>query len=388
MSSEKVRLLQFVTDFNIGGTERQVLNLALGLDSSRFELHMACFRRQGKLAQELEGQGLPFSEYGIGRLWGPQTFRQQLRFLLYLKRRRIQIVHTYGFYPNVFAIPAAAVARRAVIIASIRDTGVLLTPARKRVQKLACRPADCIVANAEAVRQWLISEGYDPKKITVIQNGIAVSRFVRRNGNGKLHQELGLPSGSPLVAVLSRLNQLKGVQHFLEAARLAAERSPQVRFLILGDGTYRGELERYAALLGLGERVVFTGFRTDVPEVLSEVSVSVLPSFSEGLSNVLLESMAAGVPVVATRVGGNPEVVQDGVTGFLVPPGNPEALAHAIRQVLENPELASRFGCAGKQRVMEQFSLQRMVEKTQRLYVNLLDRCKGRKAGSPRGEQA
>ena len=128
--------------------------------------------------------------------------------------------------------------------------------------------------------------------------------------------------------------------------------------------------------LGIGGRVVFTGFRLDVPELLSEVAISVLPSLSEALPNVVLESMAAGVPVVATRVGGNPEVVEEGVTGLLVPPQDPAALAKAICRLLENPELASRYGRAGKQRIAEQFSLERMVRQTETLYLDLIRKAR------------
>src|SRR5256886_4183628 len=141
------------------------------------------------------------------------------------------------------------------------------------------------------------------------------------------------------------------------------------------DSPYKRELEGYAVQLGLGERVVFAGFRLDVPEILAEVAVSVLPSLSEGLSNVLLESMAAGAPVVATRVGGNPEVVEDGETGLLVPPRDPAALAQAICRLLDSPELASRFGQAGRERVIKSFSLERMVQKTESLYLDLLNRA-------------
>ncbi len=374
MPAEKIKLLNFMTDFNIGGTERQVLNFAGNIDSSRFELHLACFRRRGGLAKEIEEHRLHFQEYEIDGFLDAKTFWQQLRLARYLRRHRIQIVHAYGFYANVFALPAAALSRAPLIVASIRDTGDLLTPAQQRVQKVACRFADRIVANAEAVRQRLIADGYDPAKIAVIRNGIALSRFESQKGN--LRQEFSLPAGAPLVAVVSRLNQLKGIEHFLEAAAVLAERFPKARFLVVGYGiseTYRKELEAYTHRLRLGGRVVFTGFRLDVPQILAEVAVSVLPSLSEGLSNALLESMAAGVPVVATRVGGNPEIVEEGVTGLLVPPRDSGALARAVGAILEDTELASRLGRAGRERVTRYFSVERMVRETERFYIELLE---------------
>jgi len=384
MQQNRIKLLKFVPNFGVGGTERQFSNLALALDPSRFELSFACLRRWGKYLDVLEPWQRTMAEYKIQSLYYPHSFAQQLRLARSLRRDRIQILHTYNFYANVFAIPAAWLAGVAVIVASIRETGAYLTPMQKRVQKFVCRYADCVLVNADAVKQWLVAQGYRREQIVVIRNGIDLSRFGTRNGSGQLRQELGLPARAPLVAVLARLNQMKGIEYFLEAAAVIAGRCPDARFLIVGsnliprddtaveDVAYRRELESSVVRLGLDGRVVFTGMRLDVPEILSALSVSVLPSLSEGLSNTLLESMAAGVPVVATRVGGNPEVVEEGVTGLLVPPRDPAALAKAICQLLENPELASRFGQAGRQRVAKLFSLEKMVRETEQLYLALL----------------
>jgi L-malate glycosyltransferase len=382
----RIRLLQFITNFGVGGTETHVMNLAQGLPSSRFELHFACLKRSGELLKEIEAIWRPLVEYPINCLYNHNALIEQLKFAKYIKRNRIHIVQTYGFYPNVFAIPAARLAGTPIIVASIRDTVDFLTPMQRRVQKFICRLADRIVVNAEAIRQRLIADGYPQDQVTVIPNGIHLSRFARNGGSSRLRNELGLPPHAPLVAVLARLNRMKGVEYFLEAATIVCRRFPEARFLIVGEGRtvvnnqvvdspYKGEMEDYAVRLGLGERVVFTGLRRDVPEVLSEAAVSVLPSLSEGLSNTLLESMAVGVPVVATRVGGNPEVVQDGVTGLLIPPRDPAALAQAICRLLEDPQLARRFGAAGQQRVSAHFSIEQMVSKTERLYVELLKRA-------------
>jgi glycosyltransferase involved in cell wall biosynthesis len=383
MLPNRIKLLKFVTllGYRNGGTENHAMNLVQALDPSRFDMHLACLRRWGHLPKEIEARQIPLVQYEVNRLYGPRALKQQLRFARYIRHSQIEIVNTYGFYANVFAIPAARLAGVRVIIASIQDIGAYLTPTKKRLQKLICRWADCIVANAEAVRQWLIAEGYNPAKITVIRTCTDLSKFANKTSGTGLRQELGLPPLSPLVAVLSRLDRVKGIEYFLEAAAMVARRVPEARFLVVGDATkqvdgdYRKELERRADRLGLGARIRFTGLRHDVPDILAEVAVSVLPSLSEGLSNVLLESMAAGVPVVATTVGGNPEAIEDGVTGLLVPPRDPGALAQAICRLLDSPELASRFGQAGRERVIERFSLERMVQETESLYLDLLNRA-------------
>jgi glycosyltransferase involved in cell wall biosynthesis len=377
MTSDRVRLLKFVTDFRIGGTERQFVTLVRRLDPHLFDVHLAAQLERGDLRGQLDERAHPLLTYPIDSLYSPRTIAQQLRFARDLRKRRIEIVHTYGFYPNVFATAPAKLAG-AVMIASIRDQGDMWRPAQLRAQRFVLRWADAIIVNASAVKDVLVRAGYDARRIEVIRNGLDLSRFEARAPQGKLRRELGLPSRGPLVAALCRLHQIKGVEHFLEAAVILCRRFPDVRFLVAGDGYHRQALERHAADLGLGSRVIFTGLRHDVPEFLQQVNVSVLPSLSEALSNTLLESMAAGVPVVATRVGGNPEVVEDGVTGFLVPPREPEALAASIGRLLEHPQLAQAMGRAGRERAAEHFSLQRLTQETESLYLRLLMKSRHR----------
>jgi glycosyltransferase involved in cell wall biosynthesis len=383
-SRDRIRVLQFLSNFAIGGTERQVVNLARGLDPTRFEVHFGCLRQWGELLGDATESGISVAEYRITNLYNARAIRERLRLAQDLKRARIEVVHTYNFYGNVFAIPAARLAGVPVLVASIRGLDVDLTPLKRRAQRLVCRLAHRIVVNAEAVRQNLIADGYDPGKIVVIRNGIDLSRFRSLRGDGRLRQQLGLPPQAPLVATFARLIPLKGLEYFLEAAALVSQRVADARFLVVGDylakqngeivsdGTYRNELVQYAARLGLDGRVTFTGFRRDVPDLLSEIAVSVLPSVGEGLSNSILEAMAVGVPVVATDVGGNREAIQDGVTGFVVPPRDAPALARGICQFLEDGGLASRFASAGRQRVAEHFSLERMVRDTEGFYMNLV----------------
>jgi L-malate glycosyltransferase len=367
----RVRLLKFVTDFHIGGTERQFVTISRLLDPSLFDLSLACLRKRGPFLTQIEASGLPLTAYPISSLHGVGTLRMAWRLMRDLRRRRVEIVHTYGFYPNLFATVAAKMAG-AIAIASIRDQGDMWSPLQRRAQRWVLRLADAVVVNADAVRRQLVSEGYDERRVTVIRNGVEVSRFDPRPAEGGLRAELGLPPRTPIVAALCRLHEVKGVEHFLEAAVALSRRFPEVRFVVAGDGYHRAALERYSVQLGLTGRVLFVGFRHDVPAFLSDVQVSVLPSLSEALSNTLLESMAAGVPAVATRVGGNPEVVEHGVTGFLVPPREPEALAAAVARLLEQPALAQAMGRAGRQRALESFSLERLTAETESLYIRLL----------------
>jgi len=398
---DPVRLLQFVTLFASGGTERQVMNLAYGLDRARFDVHLACFKRWGDFLERIVASGRPLAEYAVDRIYSPHGLWQAARFARDLRRERIDVVHTYGFKVNVFGIPAARLSGARVVVAGIRDTCDQLTAAQRRLQRLVCRMADVVAVNAEAIKSCLVADGYDPASVAVIHNGIELSRFDRPPQPGRVRRELGLPAEAPLVAVLARLHPVKGIEYFLEAAAAVASGFPSARFLVVGQGCilrdgvivetpYKRQLEAAAERLGLAGRVVFTGFRLDIPDLLAEVAVSVLPCIgNEGLSNSVLESMAAGVPVVATTVGGNPEAVEDGVSGLLVPPRDAEALARAIGAVLADPALAARLGHAARERVARHFSEAEMVRQTERLYVSLLAARRAgvrwRRAAAPAG---
>ena len=374
-----IRLMTVVPTLLCGGTESQVMTLCRALDPSRFDLDFACLRRLGPFVEELEDRQLPLTEYRLGSFYSLTAVAQQAKFARHLTRRGIQIVHAYSFYGNVFALPPARMAGTPAVIASIRDLGLYLTPRQRLVQRHVCRLADRIVVNADAVKDWLVREGYDPAKIVVIPNGVDLTRFSGPREPGRIAAELGLPVTTPLVAVVSRLTRMKGLEQFIEAAAVVARRFPGARFLIVGetpphDASYLDQLKSLAGRLHIADRVIFTGLRSDVPALLASVAVAAMPSLNEALSNALLEAMAAGAPVVATRVGGTPEALSDGETGLLVPPADVPALAAAITRLLETPLLAKRLGRAARLVVEDRFSIDRMVMNTQLLYRELLTR--------------
>lgn len=388
-TGRRVRLLKFVTAFASGGTERQFVNLAVGLDRERFDVRFGCLKRFGQLIDELDARQIAVDEYPIRSFYRPSAWAAQCRLARDLRAAQVDIVHAYNFYGNVFAVPAARLAGVPVVVASIRDMGVYLDAAQRRVQRWACRFADRILVNAGAIKRWLVQDGYDGDRIDVIPNGIDLRRFSEPSPDASTRRSLGLADDAPLVLVVSRLVPRKGIEHFLEAASRVGSRVPDARFVIVGEPAapagdaspgYLAELERHADRVGVRGKVIFTGLRRDVASLMAEATVSVLPSLSEGLSNVLLESMATGAPVVATRVGGAPDVVQDGTTGLLVPPGSPAELARAILTMIEQPRLAARLGAAGRRVVAARFSIDRMVEATERAYLSLLARSPRRRA--------
>ena len=379
MAAQPVPVLKVVPTLMCGGTENQFMALTRSVDPSKFALEFACLRRWGGFVSEIDERGIPLREYGISTFFSVHALMQQAKLARHIRRTGIQIVHAYNFYGNVFGIPPARLAGAPVVIASIRDRGAYLTPKQKAVQRHVCRMADCILVNADAVSDWLVEQGYSPARIVVIRNGVELERFRHPADPALLRRELGVPEGAPLVTVVSRLHRLKGIEHFIEAAAIVGRRFPDARFLVVGetnpnDRPYLAELTALAEQAGIAGRAIFAGLRTDTPDILAASNISVMPSLNEALSNVLLESMAAGTPVVATRVGGTPEAIEDGVNGTLVPPADPAALADAIALLLADPELAARWGQAGRERAQQRFSMERMVGATEDLYHSLLER--------------
>jgi glycosyltransferase involved in cell wall biosynthesis len=382
--STRIKLLKFVALFAYGGTERQFSNLALNLDPDRFELSFGCIHRTGQFLPPIEQRGIPIHEYPMRRFLSARGARQELRFARHIARERLDIVHSYNFYANMFALPAAWMAGAPVIIASIRDEGAYMTDRQIVAQKHACRLADVVAVNAESIKRWLIRTGYRASNIVVIPNGIETSRFVDMRPRWELRTALGIPRDVPVVAMFARLIKKKGVDHMVDAAMALHEKWPDVRFLVVGaaptvdagatpeEAAFVDGLKQRVADRGLQERILFTGFRNDVPELMSVIDVSVLPSMSEGLSNSVLESMAAGRATISTDVGGMREAMQDGVSGMLVPPHDVGAVVQAVDRLLAEPALARRLGAEGRRVVFDRYSIDRMVRSTERLYTSLL----------------
>jgi glycosyltransferase involved in cell wall biosynthesis len=381
----RVRLIKVVPTLLCGGTENHFMTLSRALDPARFTVSFACLRRWGPFVAELMERRIPLEEYRVSTFRSMNALVQQARFARHVRRNHIQIVHTYSFYGDVFAVPPARFAAP-VVVASIRDRGPYLTPMQRRVQRHVCRLADRVLVNAEAVRTWLVDEGYAPSNILVIPNGIDLRRFAEGANRAEVRRSLGVADTARLVAVVSRLSRLKGLEDFLDAAAVVAATYPDARFLLVGEPSpiknreYLDELAARAARLGITDRVIFTGLRSDVPALLAAVDVSVMPSLNEALSNVLLESMAAGAPVVATNVGGTAEALVNGDNGLLIPPADPRALAEAIVQLLRHPSLARELGDRGRRTVSTRFSLDRMVASTEAVYDDLLTRKQRRAA--------
>jgi glycosyltransferase involved in cell wall biosynthesis len=260
-------------------------------------------------------------------------------------------------------------------ITSRRDLGFKRKKIYNKVFRFSSKDCKKCIANCYAVKDKMTQQGSLPDgKIEVIYNGLDLSIYQKSHNDKVLRKELGVEDDVPLVGMIANFNfEIKGHRCFLEAAKGVMEKVRDVEFLLVGDGPLRNQYKEMAQNIGIKEKVHFLGERPDVPAILSHLAVSVLSSTSEGFSNVILESMAAGRPVIATKIGGSPEIVVDGVTGYLVPPGDSLAMAEAITELLQDPDKARAMGSAGRKVVKEKFTVETMVKKYEELYASLLE---------------
>jgi len=299
---------------------------------------------------------------------------QLFRLAIFLRRGRFQIVHSHDLFSNLMGIPAAVIARVPVIISSRRDLAHLdwYQGGRRIWLRLLHSLSTAVLTNANAIRESLLSEGHlSPQKVRVIHNGVDIEKF----GHGFRDRSWLMPGREQekwIVLVGNMHSDVKGHRWLIAAAAPISREFPQTRFVFVGDGAQREDFERQVRELGLEEHFSFLGLRDDVPRILSCCDIAVLPSKAEGLPNAVLEYLAAGLPTVASRVGGNAEIVQDGKTGLLVPPQDSSSLAEAVLRLMRNPEFADTLAKNGREYVASHFSFQRMIENTDQLYTELL----------------
>jgi glycosyltransferase involved in cell wall biosynthesis len=347
-----------LNSFDPGGTEHQMTELICRIDRKIFAVHAVCLIDQGALRSRVLDAGIPIVPFRLRGFAKPATAVEMLRFARWCRSRHIRIVHACDFYANIFALPAAWLARVPVRLASRRDVSI---PERRsahlRLQHLAYSFAHRIVVNSGAAADRLADEGVARARVAHIANGLDLARYAP-----------GAQRGGRVVTTVANLRPGKGHDVLLDAAALVLAHHPDVRFQIVGDGSRRAELERHAAALGITAQVAFRGHSADVPAVLRESDVFAFPSFMEASPNAVLEAMAAALPIVASNVGGIPEVVTHGRNGLLVPPRNAQALAAGIVRVLDDPAHAAALGTAARQTAADNFSFERMVAEFERLY--------------------
>jgi glycosyltransferase involved in cell wall biosynthesis len=376
MSGPRPLVLLLGDTLNLGGTEGQFAEVACGLDRSRWDLHVSCVSAEGPLRVRLEAVGLQPWSLGPSSFKSPGLAVAILRLAAHLRRHAVRLVHCFDFYSNIVGVPAARLAGTPAVIASQRDMGDLRSRSQQSIHSMALGLATHILVNSEAIAARLThTRAARHSRLGVVPNGVDLMRFapVAPPSNS---------SGLTTVATLANLRPEKGLVQLLEAAAIVRRRAPRARFVIWGDGPLRSDLEAQIRTLGLTGSVEMRGATREPAEVLKQCQIFVLPSLSEACSNVVLEAMATGLPVVGTQVGGTPGLVDDHRTGLLVPPDNAPALAQAILRLLEAPAIATEMGAQGRARAVAEFGMDRMHERIDSFYCRALGTVQG--APTPR----
>lgn len=358
------------------GTERLVPALASGLDRTRFEPHVCCFEDSPRLA--VLARQMPVGLFPLTRVHSPAGLKQAWRFRRYLKRNHIDLLHSFMPKSDIFGVLSSMGLRSVAVVTSRLNTGYWYTPRLVRLYRILNSSTTRILTNSEIAKQVVLDVERAPAgKITVWYPGVDLTRYGRSAGDPHAALALGIPEARLVVGIVANYREVKDLPLFLRAAGKVAAAIPESVFLLVGSGELKAELERLTMSLGLAGRVFFSDGRGAVPDYLARMSVACLSSKSEGLPNAILEYMAAGLPVVATDVGGNAELIEDGKNGFLVRSRDPEAFAHPIIELLRNHELRERMGQGGLARAQARFDLAGAVRRLEDFYRSTAAEARG-----------
>jgi sugar transferase (PEP-CTERM/EpsH1 system associated) len=362
----KIRIVHLVYSFDTGGMEKGICT-TINHRSNDFEHIIVCLTSSGEMVRHLP-EGTPV--IAMGKKPG-----NSLRFLVELSRllKRLQpaVVHTRN-WSGIDGIFAARLAGIRTIVHGEHGWGMDdpygKNPKRRWIRRIADLGVCEYTCVSKQMKDWLENDIKVRSPVTQIYNGIDTNKFrpAEKGEKGSLRRKLNLPEDTPIIGVVARLDPIKNHRSLFRAFETVRTVLPEACLLVVGDGPERKSLESQA-----GDGVIFLGNRSDVPEILRALDLFVLPSLNEGISNTILEAMATGTPVVATRVGGNPELVEDECTGILVKPGDFQSMASAILRYLEHADLRARHSEAGRQSVLKRFSIEAMVRSYEAIYRRL-----------------
>jgi sugar transferase (PEP-CTERM/EpsH1 system associated) len=362
-----VRLLHVIDELALGGTELAMVRLARHLDPQRFQSQVCAFI-PGPVEAELQAAALPYTILPKRRAFDLPLL---LKLRASLKREGVQLVHCRSLQGILYG-GLAAVLARVPFVCSIHGENTLRLQRAAPILRWSARCSRAFITVSESLKNLTAQTvGIPRERITVIYNGVDLNNFVQL-GDADAMCHPSSASRSLMVGCVGMLRPVKGHRYLIEAIAVVREQVPHVHLCLVGDGPLHQELNDLCQTLGMGDNVSLLGKRDDVHALLRQFDVFALPSLSEGISNALLEAMSAGLPAVATNVGGNPEIVQHGVTGLLVPPQDSRALADALLQVLSDPDARQTMGRKGRERVEAHFSLPGMAQRYGEIYEQAL----------------
>lgn len=363
-----IKILFFTVDSRIGGTEKMILSLAASLPKDEFSVSILTIKPDGPLHEMARASGITAYTLGIGSR--TNGFLAPLRLFRFLLKNRFDVLHTFLFLANNLGRVMGWAANVPLIIGSQRSTDYWRRPYHNLLDRTTAPFCRIVVSNSQAGRNMLMRKvGMAPEKVCVIPNGIPAAAPMPRE---KAREMLGFSGEAILIGAAGNLRVPKGYHYLLPAFREVTLKYPDAKLLIAGEGPLKKELERFGRGMGLAGKIFFLGFLKELTPFYSGIDLFVMPSLWEGMPVALLEALSYGIPVVATRVSGIPEVVTDGAEGFLVEPANPQQIATRILELLDNPEKRVEMGMRGKARAEGDFSVEKMIDAYANLYRELI----------------
>lgn len=368
-----IRVMHLSDTLQFGGLERIIGNFAAYLDPKVYEFSACALDADGVFGEEIRAMGLPV--YVLDKKHGVDMSLPLALYRLF-RAKRIDILHTHNFSPLLYAaIPARLAGVKVLVHTEHARTKFPDIKRRMVAERWLSYIVDIITAVSPQVKRDLVDyEKISPDRVQLIWNGIDTAPSASSVNPADLRRALGIVRESHIVGVCCRLTAQKGVIHLLQAAPAILAKHPDTVFLVVGEGDLRGVLEQAAADLRLPGKVIFTGFRSDVSDILRILDMYVLPSLYEGTPLGLLEAMLARKVVVVTKVGSNSEIIEDGISGRVIEPGCPDQLADAVNSLLSSPGERERMAGLAYERVRSKFSLDRMMGEYDTLYQTLLDK--------------
>jgi glycosyltransferase involved in cell wall biosynthesis len=369
-----MKILHLISSSGLLGAERVLLEIAEYSKQAGLKVGIGVFQNMQnpnlELAEVAKGQGFDVQVFPCNGRFDKKTIRM---IKDYMDKSGVQILHSHNYKSNFYG-------RKALSNNNIKwvvtNHGRRFGPKLMLYNLLDCfvvRHADRVVAVSKKIVSRMKLAGIDSKKIFLIENGVNLERFRDNIPPDSIRESLKIKKEALVVGTVGALTKEKGHSYLLKAIPKVVQRFPEVIFLFVGDGRERPNLEDIASKLGIADKVVFAGMRKDVPEILSILDVFVLPSLNEGLPMALLEAQAAKVPVIGTRVGAIPDVVEDRLTGILIPPKNPQSIAEAIIMILSDKKFADGIAQKGFERVRDNFSSEKMGDKYLSIYKELIE---------------
>lgn len=374
---DNIRVMHLLYSLETGGLEKGTATLVNNMNSEIFESSICCLSGLGTSLKLIKNEEIKIFDMKTGDAHELFLF---LRLAKLFREQRIDILHAKG-WPALFdGVLGARIAGVPVVIYSEHGKNIddFYDIKKRRVwtRRLLAPLIDKIITVSEELKRGLVEiTGLNEKQIVCIHNGVFFPDICVENE--KKRREIGLEQNDILIGTVGRIDPVKNFDIFIRSAEEVLKKFPYVKFLLIGDGPIKGELESLTTELGLSKQVIFLGERNDVAELLKIMDIFVLPSKSEGLSNTILEAMSAGLPVIATDVGGNSELVIDGETGILIQPGDVSALATEIINLLQNDEKRRKMGKAGFVKAKREFSIEKMVKSYEELYLSWYRKKRG-----------